>query len=179
MSEDYKDKKKMEDLIKENELKKVDVEIARIEEERRKLELERKELERKHHLHWYKKPLFLQAIIAGIIAVPLIWFYITDVALPISKRENIKLSKQLIEEKENLEEMKRKHKIEVAIYIEDLKKLRFTNQSLIKELEELNKDKYADKIRDLKVQQAEIDEKVIAVSNVIRQAAEMAIKVVP
>lgn len=89
---------------------------ARNEEERKGIELEKKRLERKLKPHWYSKPLFLQAIIAGIITASVLWFYVKDVAFPLSSRENIKLSREieernqdLIEEKKKLNEMTLQH----------------------------------------------------------------------
>ncbi len=182
MSDDDNNKKNIDDLIKEKELERFNAEIARIEEERRKLELERKELERKSHLHWYKKPLFIQAIIAGIVAVPLIWFYVKDVALPLSRRENIKLSRELIKEKANLDEMIVQHEIKVGSYIENLKtletdydKVNSINKELVTKYEELSKenDKYADEINELVAQKVEIESKRSAVSESIKQEVQL------
>ena len=89
---------------------------AKNEEERKEIELERKKLERKLNPHWYSKPLFLQAIIAGIIAASVLWFFVKDVAFPPSSKENIKLSREieernqdLIEERKKLDEMTLQH----------------------------------------------------------------------
>ena len=71
--------------IKEKELEKVDEEIARIREDRerileetKKLKLERKEVERKSNLRWSRKPLFIQTIIAGVVAGGLVVGFLLD-----------------------------------------------------------------------------------------------------
>ncbi len=189
MSNDNKNKKKIEDLIKEKELKKVDAEIARIEEERKKFKFERNELERKSNLHWYKRPLFIQAIIAGIVAVPLIWFYVKDVALPLSRRENIKLSKdieerdqELIRKEKSFNAMKVEHERKEGVYIGKLKTLNDDYdkvESLLGELankyESLSnesngyKEKYAIAKEVLEKQKGEIEEKKLVISGAIER----------
>ncbi len=89
---------------------------AKNEEERKEIELERKRLERELKPHWYNKPLFLQASIAGVITASVIWFFVKDVVFPLSSRENVKLSleieeknRDLIEEREKLDEMTLQH----------------------------------------------------------------------
>lgn len=108
----------IEDLSSREQLARLSLyaKAAKDEEERKEIELERKKLERKLKPHWYSKPLFLQAIIAGIIAASVLWFYVKDVAFPLSSRENIKLSREieernqdLIEERKKLDEMILQH----------------------------------------------------------------------
>jgi len=77
--------KSLEDQIKEAELQRIKAETARIEEER-------KELERRNNLPWYRRPAFFQALVAGIVAVPLIWFYMGNVVIPSYNRDNIRLA---------------------------------------------------------------------------------------
>jgi len=86
MPEQKKDKS-LDDRLKEVEIKKIIVETN-------KLELERKGLERQKKRSWFTRRLFLQPLIAGIVAVPLLWFYIRDIAIPLSRRENIRLIKE-------------------------------------------------------------------------------------
>ncbi len=86
MPEQEKDKS-LNDRLKEVEIKKIIVETN-------KLELERGELERQKKRPWFTRRLFLQPLIAGIVAVPLLWFYIRDIAIPLSRRENIRLTKE-------------------------------------------------------------------------------------
>jgi len=134
MAKINKDKKKIEDLIKTKELEKVDAEIAKIEEERKKIESEWKEIERKSNLHWYKKPLFIQAVIAGIISFPLIWFYVQDIAIPLSSRENIKLSREIEQKKQELYERDIKQKQK------DLQQKQKDHQQEQKDLQQEQKD---------------------------------------
>ena len=96
---------------------------ARNEEERKEIELERKELERKYKLHWYSKRLFIQAIIAVIIAAPVLWFYVKDI---VSSREDIKLARKigernqdLIEERKKLDEMILQHEVDTETFMHE------------------------------------------------------------
>ncbi|HYH45009.1 MAG TPA: hypothetical protein VEG34_04940 [Thermoanaerobaculia bacterium] len=81
--------------------------IARSEAEARKLALEADQLERELALPFYRKPGFVKAVAAGLLALPLFWFYLDKVALPIHSAENkllgIENEKAKIE-LENLEE---------------------------------------------------------------------------
>ncbi|MGR3175174.1 MAG: tetratricopeptide repeat protein [Candidatus Scalindua sp.] len=129
---------------------------ARNEKERKEIELERKKLERKSKLHWYSKPLFLQAIIAGIIAAPVLWFYVKDV---VSSRENIKLSREieernqdLIEERKELDEMILQHEVDIETFMHEQDLLVEKNAILEKEFSEKNvklEQEYKHKIKTL------------------------------
>lgn len=98
------EKKSLDEQIKEAEIKRIDAETA-------KLELESKELARIHNIPWYKsrQPLLaiIQAVVAGIVAVPLIWFYVRDIAIPLWDRENIRLAKENIATRDSLETVKK------------------------------------------------------------------------
>ncbi|MCP4367015.1 MAG: DUF1566 domain-containing protein [Deltaproteobacteria bacterium] len=81
MNDDNKGKKgkKINDLIKEKELKKVNAEIDRIKQESEKFKLESEELKRKSY--WHLNPLFIktiQALIGGLIAGGLIAGFTLD-----------------------------------------------------------------------------------------------------
>lgn len=129
---------------------------ARNEKERKEIELERKKLERKSKLHWYRKPLFLQAIIAGIIAAPVLWFYVKDV---VSSRENIKLSREieernqdLIEERKELDEMILQHEVDIETFMHEQDLLVEKNAILGKEFSGKNvklEQEYKHKIKTL------------------------------
>lgn len=88
------DSKNSVDHLKEAEVKRIYAEINKIEEERRKIEIERKELEYNLRLPWFRKKTFLQAVVGGFVAIPLIWFYVTEIAIPLYNKENIKLEWQ-------------------------------------------------------------------------------------
>ena len=115
---DNANKDAIEDLPSREQLVRLSLyaKAAKNEEERKEIELERKKLERKLKPRWYSKPLFLQVSIAGIIAASVLWFFVKDVALPPSNKENIKLSQEieernqgLIEERKKLDEMALQH----------------------------------------------------------------------
>ncbi|MEM6425764.1 MAG: hypothetical protein AAF728_11485 [Cyanobacteria bacterium P01_D01_bin.128] len=57
-------------------------EIAKLRAEIAKAIAERKEIEARLNLPWYRRPRFIQAIVAGVVALPVIWFYFEEVALP-------------------------------------------------------------------------------------------------
>ena len=83
---------KNDSKVEEFEIEKIQSEIARNKEERLKIEFERKELERNALLPWYKKKLFIQAIVAGIVFVPLAWFYAEKALIPMIQADNIRLT---------------------------------------------------------------------------------------
>lgn len=76
------------------EERKVLAEIAKLEAETRVIG---EELGRP----WFRKRYFFQAITAGLVALPLVWFYFEKVALPLNRSENIE------QELSNAEEQKR------------------------------------------------------------------------
>ncbi len=84
--------KTLDDLLKEAEIQRINAEISKIEEEKSKIALELQELSRNLKLPWYKKRQFYQIIAAAILAIPLIWFYVQEFALPLIKSENVKLA---------------------------------------------------------------------------------------
>jgi len=125
---DNTDNDAIEDLSSREQLVRLSLyaKAAKNEEERKEIELERKKLERKLKPHWYSKPLFLQAIIAWIIAASVLWFYVKDVALPLSSKENIKLSREieernqdLIEERKKLDEMILQHEVDTETFMHE------------------------------------------------------------
>ncbi len=114
---------------------------ARNEEERKEIALEKKKLERKLKPHWYSKPLFLQTTIAGIIAASVLWFYVKDVALPLSGRE-----------REKLDEMILQHEVDVETFMQEKDLLVEKNAILEKEFSEKNvkmEQEYKHKIKTL------------------------------
>lgn len=100
------DKKSLENQIKEAELQRIKVETRRIEEER-------KELERKNTLPWYRRPAFFQALVAGVVAIPLIWFYVKEIAVPLYQSDNIKLKRDIEAATDSLNKREKQHKKEV------------------------------------------------------------------
>lgn len=74
--------------IKQAELERVKAETAKAKAEEKKVALECAELERP----WYKKLRSQQTFAAIVVSIPVIWFYVTEIALPLNKAENIELA---------------------------------------------------------------------------------------
>lgn len=72
-----------DESLEKLQVEKLQAEISKLKEEKHKLSLERQELENP----WYKKDKYLQAIAAGILAVPLLWFFFDSVVRPIYVRD--------------------------------------------------------------------------------------------
>lgn len=83
-----KEQKSLDDRRKEAEIEKI---VA----ETRKTELERHELEQNRNRPWYKptQPFraIIQAVVAGVVSVPLIWFFFSNIFIPLSNKENYEL----------------------------------------------------------------------------------------
>ena len=77
--------------IQKHQEEKLQIEIELLKAEKAKMDLEKLRLEKEINKPWYKKERYLQAFFAGIVAVPLLWFFFKDVALPIYQKENVKL----------------------------------------------------------------------------------------
>ena len=125
-------------------LKKLEVEINRIEAETSRIELEIEENAIRINTPWYKKTLFIQAVVAGLVAIPLIWFYVKEIALPIFQKENIELSLKNAETEKKLHESIEKLRQEKIIYNAKLKSLEDSSKESwnerLEELEQLKKD---------------------------------------
>lgn len=80
-------KSTMEEEIKQAELNRIRVEIGKIEAEKKRMELLNNELARP----WYEKIRSLQTFAAIVVSIPVIWFYVKEIALPVIKSENIEL----------------------------------------------------------------------------------------
>ncbi len=186
MSDKDKDKKSIDDHIKEKELKRIDADIAKIEEERNKLEIESKELVRKFNLPLYKKPWFIQAFFGGLVAGALIAGFMLDHFLKVTdliKKEQIALKKDADENRQQKEFFEAEMNIKEKEYIGKLEALKLDydkvnsiNKELVGKYEEINKenDKYADVIKGLVAQKTEIESKRSAVSESIRQEVRLA-----
>ncbi|NBB99466.1 MAG: hypothetical protein GVY15_01215 [Bacteroidetes bacterium] len=64
-----------------------------LEEEIKKAELEKIRAETKS-INRNRWRFFLQSVLAAIIAIPVMWFYFSEVALPIHSRENLQLARE-------------------------------------------------------------------------------------
>lgn len=79
--------------VQKKQLRKLEAEIEKIEAEKAKIDVERTELQRQFDRPWFRKRYFYQAVVAGIVSIPLIWFFITEIAIPMQEIENIRLSR--------------------------------------------------------------------------------------
>ncbi|MFC1716134.1 hypothetical protein ACFL6S_20855 [Candidatus Poribacteria bacterium] len=64
----------LSELLKQAEIKRTDAETDRIEAERLKLESERRQIDKSLAIPWFKNRTLLQAMIGGLVAVPLACF---------------------------------------------------------------------------------------------------------
>ncbi|MCP4338496.1 MAG: hypothetical protein GY799_06310 [Desulfobulbaceae bacterium] len=69
---------------------KVLAEIAKLEAETQRVTLEVEQLQSERNRTWFKNRFFLQAIIAGLAAIPMIWFIYEKVVHPLTRAEVIK-----------------------------------------------------------------------------------------
>ena len=128
------------EILKEAKIKRIYAEIGKIEEEKLKVALERKELERNLNLPWSKFRSLFQAIIAGLIAIPLIWFYVKEIAIPIYNKENIQLAWKNEVTKDSLNRAFSEFKKQELIHQEKVIKLNAEKDSINRvRLNELNR----------------------------------------
>lgn len=166
MNNNDKNKRQTEDLLKEKELERIDSEISRNKEEILKIKIERLRLEAESKLPWFRKRLFVQAIAAAIVVIPLIWFYVTEVYLPIYNRDNINLSlenatkkKALNEEKNKLKTKEEKLNLQKSELSNKDKELNDKKRKLEKKEEELNEQKK--KVKELEIKEDKIKKQII------------------
>jgi hypothetical protein len=82
----------MEENKFQQEKERLIAETLKLNAERVKVELETLEISQRLNGKWFKTKNFIQAIVAGLVAIPLIWFFVTQVAIPLHQSENIKLT---------------------------------------------------------------------------------------
>ena len=183
MGDNDKDKKNIEDHIKEKELKRIDADIAKIEAERQKIEIESKELVRKFDLPLYKKPWFIQAFFGGLVAGALIAGFMLDHFLKVTeliKKEQIALKKEADENRQQKDFFEAEMNKKEQQYIGKLKALEIEYDNVVsinkERYEELSKEKekYADEIAALKTQMAGVESKRSVVSESIKQEIRLA-----
>ncbi len=162
MNDDNKGKKgkKIDDLIKEKELKKVNAEIDRIKQESEKFKLENVELKRKSC--WYLNPLFIktiQALIGGLVAGGLIAGFTLDHFIGVT---------DLIEERQD--DLEKKGRL-LSEQHHDLKKesesLKDQHGDLEKEMDELLSEKK--KLEEKICEQEELEESLKSEMNQSRE----------
>lgn len=90
------DKDKIKKLIED----KIKAEISKINEEKLKIQEERTILAKKTNSPWFTHQNWswlIKSIIACVVIVPLVWFYIKEIIIPLQQWENIKFSQELQE----------------------------------------------------------------------------------
>ena len=156
------EKKKIEAEIEKiaAEKKCLESEAERAKSEKYKLDVERLQIENKVKLPWYRKAYFVQALIAGLLAIPLVWFHVDKVIVPLSKVDNIdkalknaedrekyqndlsilkdekEVFKQKLEDIENQNKDNERQKIQLQKSYENLLKENANQQKEIKELKD-------------------------------------------
>lgn len=101
------------------EIKRLEAEAEKLAAERQKIDTERKGLEKRFNTPFFRSRLFVQAIIAGLVAIPMIWFYFNNIILPLNKKENIALSLKLQEKERYLDIYSKKLLIQHKKIIKD------------------------------------------------------------
>lgn len=75
--------------------------------------MEKAELERSLKLPWYRRKAFFQAVVGGLVAIPLVWFYVKDIAVPLYQSDNIKLALENKVAADSLRRAKEKHQRDI------------------------------------------------------------------
>lgn len=104
------------------------LELTKLKAEIAKAIAEKREIEERLDAPWYRRPQFIQALVAGLVAIPLIWFYFEEVALPSLAAE--KLEQQV----KNLE-FRREVNATIGTLRSDLLEATEQNQSTVAALE--------------------------------------------
>ncbi|MEM8776898.1 MAG: caspase family protein [Pseudomonadota bacterium] len=90
-----------------------EVEIEKLKAEAQKAKAEAKKIEFELSRPWFKRTALFQAIAAGFVAVPLVWFYVTEVAIPLYEIETISLTRK--NEETALELQKREREFDARL----------------------------------------------------------------
>ncbi len=80
-------------------------EVDRFEAESRKLKLEADQIQNEMALPFFKRSGFVKATAAGILALPLIWFYLDKIVIPYQNAKSELLSIQNAKAKDELDEL--------------------------------------------------------------------------
>ena len=109
-------------------------ELDKLRAEARHAEAEAIKIHRDLKRPWFRGSLFLQAIAAGLVAVPLVWFYVKEVAIPLYEAKNIKLERQIEESLSKLQNEKSQHFEAVKRLIDEKEE---TSRNLLSKLNDL------------------------------------------
>lgn len=118
-------------------------EIAKLKKETQKIDLEIKQLKLLQSLPWYKSHYFMQALIAGLISVPIMWFFFDTIVKPTVQKDVIqkdlllsKKEKELYEQNEILKSIENKTKMaEKEVQLNEQINLALRNDLTLKEIE--------------------------------------------
>jgi DNA repair exonuclease SbcCD ATPase subunit len=69
-------------------------EIAKLAAEKAKLEAETREILDRFSKPWYLSGSFLKALVGGIVSIPVVWWYVENIAKPALQMENLQLARQ-------------------------------------------------------------------------------------
>jgi hypothetical protein len=83
-------------------------EFDRLQAERRKLTLEADQIERELALPFFRRSGFVKAAAAGILALPLIWFYLEEIVIPYQNAKSELLSFENTMDKDKMDQLKGK-----------------------------------------------------------------------
>jgi N-acetyl-anhydromuramyl-L-alanine amidase AmpD len=85
------------------EHQRLQAEIEKIRAEQIRVELESRQLQENLHKPWYRKESALQAFIAGLVSIPILWFFFNDIIKPMYQAENIALTLENAQTRERLQ----------------------------------------------------------------------------
>ncbi len=109
-------------------------EVEKLRAEARQADAETRKIQRELNRPWFRGSLFLQAITAGLVAIPLIWFYVKEVAIPLYQAKNIKLERQIETSLFDLQKEKVSHAEAVKRLVEEKEE---SSRALLSKLNEL------------------------------------------
>ena len=123
-------------------------ELAKIKSETDINNAKRDEILRLANIPWYKSQswvkIIIQAIIAGIVAVPLVWFYFKEVGLPLFYKDNIKFQLEIMLKEKKLHvlgdslDVEKKRNLITKLKLDSTKQImRLENERLLSDLFEL------------------------------------------
>jgi hypothetical protein len=125
-------------------------EFDRLQAERRKLTLEADQIERELALPFFRRSGFVKAAAAGILALPLIWFYLDKIVIPYQNAKSELLSLENTMDKDKMDQLKDK----LDDLQEDLAKRRQELEASRQQLTE-TEARFNDSVQALKTAQAQ------------------------
>ena len=100
------------DILTKIKHEKLRAETRKIDAERLKIEFEREELK---SFGWLRKfAIFGKPVLGAILALPIIWFYFNEIAIPLFQRENFRLARENEATRDSLFSARKKFEGEVS-----------------------------------------------------------------